>query len=211
MICVGVDWAEEHHDVAVMDDAGVVLGERRVDDTMTGVALIHELVGEHETDPAQVVVGTESVHGLVPQALVAAGYAVYEINPKAASRYRDRHHISGAKSDRADAKMLADAVRTDRHNHRTYAGNSDLSDVVKVLARSHQSLIQERQTQINHLRSTLRQFYPGLLQAFPKVASPSERDSQDAMVLLDRAPTPADAHDLTNRHCAAPGGPQAQR
>ena len=197
MIHLGLDWAEDHHDVALMDDEGAVLGERRVGNSMEGVGLIHELVGEHESDPSQVMVGIESVHGLVPQALIAAGYAVYEINPMASSRYRDRHHLSGAKSDRGDAKMLADVVRTDRHNHRQYADDSDLAQGIKVLARTHQKLIQERQAQVNHLRSSLRDYFPGLLLAFPLFTSPSERGSQDAMALLERAPTPAKGRALT--------------
>jgi len=185
-----------------MDEAGTLLGERHVGDTMSGVAVIYELVGEHEADPAKVIVGTESTHGLVPQALVAAGYIVYEINPLAASRYRDRHHLSGAKSDRGDAKMLADVVRTDRHNHRPYAGTSDLAEVVKVLARAHQELVRDRQTQVNQLRSRLRGYYPGLLLAFSNFASPSERDSQDAMAVLERAPTPAQGRALTTPQIA---------
>jgi transposase len=203
MIFLGLDWSEEHHDVAVLDEAGNVLGELRIADTIDGVASIHELVGRHEGDPSQVVVGTESVHHLVLQALVASGYVVYEINPMAASRYRERHHLSGAKSDRADAKMLADAVRTDRHNHRPHIGDSDLAEGIKVLARTHKTLIQERQTQVNHLRSTLRQYYPAMLLAFPGLAVPSERDSHDAMALLERAPTPAQGRVLTTSQIIA--------
>ena len=127
MICVGRDWAESHHDIVVLAETGEQLAELRVGDTLAGVEQIHAVVAPHIAAPAEVVVGTESVHGLVVQALVAAGYTVYEINPKASSRYRDRHHLSGAKSDRGDAKMLADVVRTDRHNHRPYIGNSDLA------------------------------------------------------------------------------------
>lgn len=197
MIFLGVDWSEEHHDVAVLDDAGVVVGELRAADTMDGVAAIHQLVGGLEPDPGQVIVGTEAVHHLVVRALIASGYVVYEINPMAASRYRDRHHLSGAKSDRGDAKMLADVVRTDRHNHRPHTGDSDLSEAIKVLARTHKTLIQERQTQVNHLRSTLRQYYPAMLLAVPGFAVPSERDSQDAMTLIERAPTPAQGRALT--------------
>ena len=70
------------------------------------------------SDPAEVVVGIETDRGLWVTALVAAGYQLYAINPLAASRYRDRHNVGGAKSDAGDAKMLADLVRTDRHNHR---------------------------------------------------------------------------------------------
>src|ERR1035437_623079 len=197
MIYLGLVWAEDHHDVALLEEAGTVLDERRIGDTMEGVVLIHELVGQHEPNPSKVMVGTESVHGLGPQALVAAVDMVYEINPMASSRYRDRHHLSGAKSDRGDAKMLADAVRTDSHNHRPYVGNSDLAEGIKVLARTHQTLTHDRQDQVNNLRSALRQYYPSLLLAFPGFASPSERDSQDAMALVEKAPTPAQGRALT--------------
>lgn len=197
MIHLGLDWADDHHDIAVMDEAGTVLAEKRVPDTMEGVADIHALVAEHEADPSCVIVGIETTRGLVPQALVAAGYLVYEVNPLAASRYRDRHHLSGAKSDRGDAKMLADVVRTDRHNHRPYLGNTDLSESIKILARTHQELIHQRQTQVNAMRATLRSYYPAILMAFPAFAAPSERDSQDAMALLEVAPTPAQGRALS--------------
>jgi hypothetical protein len=86
---------------------------------------------------------------------------VVAVNPLAASRYRERHTISRAKSDRGDARMLADLVRTDRHNHRQVAGDTPLVEAVKVLARAHQSLIWAQQRHVNALRSALRDFYPG--------------------------------------------------
>src|SRR6202040_2020837 len=91
---------------------------------------------------------------------------VYAINPMASARYRDRHATSGAKSDPGDAKVLADLVRTDRHNHRPVAGDSDLAEAVKVLARAHQSMIWSRRQHANRLRSALREFYPAALAAF---------------------------------------------
>ncbi len=108
MIFVGDDWAEAHHDVYVCDEAGTKLVSRRVPEGIEGIAMLHQLIAVHATDPAEVIVGIETDRGLWVQALVAAGYVVYAINPRAASRYRDRHTLSGAKSDPGDAKMLAD-------------------------------------------------------------------------------------------------------
>ena len=85
--------------------------------------------------------------------LTAAGYQVFAVNPLAAARYRDRHHVSGAKSDASDAKLLADLVRTDRHNHRPIAGDSDQAEAIKVLARAHQNLIWARDP--THQRAAL--------------------------------------------------------
>ena len=115
MIFVGDDWAEAHHDICVIDEAGKKLAKRRVPEGLDGVNQFHALVAAHASDPAEVVVGIETDRGLFVQALIAAGYQVYAINPLAASRYRERHSTSGAKSDPGDALVLAELVRTDRH------------------------------------------------------------------------------------------------
>jgi transposase len=113
-----------------------VLARARVPDGVGGVGRLHGLLAEHAGDPAQVVVGIETDRGLLVGALVAAGYQVDAVNPLQASRYRQRHVTSRAKSDRGDALVLAEVVRTDRHHHRQVAGDSELAEAVKVLARA---------------------------------------------------------------------------
>ena len=198
MIFVGVDWAEAHHDVCVLDDDGAVLGRRRVTDGVAGVAELHELVAEHADEPGSVAVGIELDRGLLVGALVAVGYEVYAVNPLASARYRDRHAVSGAKSDRGDAKMLADLVRTDRHNHRRVAADSDLAEAIKVLARGHQSAIWSRQRHLNSLRSALREYYPAALAAFG-----TDLASGDAVSVLGIAPTPELGRQLSLSRIAA--------
>src|ERR1039458_3838207 len=144
MIFVGGDWAEAHHDVHVQDEDGKRLAGGRLPEGVEGIARFHELVGAHVEDPSEVMIGIETDRGLFVGALVAAGYAVFAVNPMSTSRYRDRHSTSGAKSDPGDAKVLADMVRTDRHNHRVVAADSDEVQAIKVLARAHQSMIWSR-------------------------------------------------------------------
>jgi transposase len=198
VLFVGLDWAETHHDVAVMDEGGQVMTARRVAEGLAGLTALHELLAAHAEDSAEVVVGTETDRGLFVGALVAAGYQVYAVNPLATSRYRDRHTVSGAKSDAGDAKVLADLVRTDRHNHRPVAGDSELAEAVKVLARTHQSLVWTRRRQVNQLRSLLREFYPGALAAFG-----TEVGSRDALAILQMAPTPTLGRQLSRAKLAA--------
>jgi transposase len=186
VIFVGVDWAEDHHDVCVMDEAGEILGKRRIADGVEGVAELHALVGTQTEQPDEVAVGIEIDRGLIVTALLGAGYKVYAINPMAASRYRDRHATSGAKSDPGDAKVLADLVRTDRHNHREVSGDTEAVEGVKIIARAHQNAIWGRQRQVNTLRSSLREYYPGALVAFG-----TDLWSADAVSVLSIAPTPA--------------------
>jgi transposase len=122
-----VDWGERHHDLCLLDQDGSVLATRRITDGLAGAGELHALVAAHAQDPAQVAVGIETDRGLLVGALVAAGYQVYAVNPQAVSHYRSRYGSSRAKSDRGDAKVLADLVRTDRHNHRPVAGDSPLA------------------------------------------------------------------------------------
>ena len=191
MIFVGDDWSETHHDVCLMNEEGTRLVARRLPEGLAGVGMLHEMVAAHTSDPAEVVVGTETDRGLGVGALVGAGYQVYAINPKAVSRYRDRHGLGGAKSDRGDAKVLADLVRTDRHNHRRVAGDSPDAEGIKVLARAHQNLIWARTRHTNGVRNALREYYPAALETFDDLAD------RDTVAVLGRAPTPKAGARLT--------------
>jgi Transposase/Transposase IS116/IS110/IS902 family len=197
MIFVGVDWAEAHHDIAVKDGAGKTLLKRRLPEGVEGVRRFHELVAEHAEEPSEVLIAIETDRGLFVGALVAAGYEVFAINPFSASRYRDRHVTSGAKSDPGDAEVLADLVRTDRHAHRPIAGDTELAEAIKVLARAHQSMIWTRQRGQLSLRSTLREFYPAALDAFDDLAA------GEALAVLERGPTPLQGRALSLSKIAA--------
>jgi hypothetical protein len=197
VIFVGVDWAEAHHDVHVADEEGRRLAKARLPEGVDGIARFHELVGAHAEDPAEVVIGIETDRGLFVTALVAPGYQVYAVNPMSTSRYRDRHSTSGAKSDAGDAQILSDMVRTDRHNHRLIAGDSEGVEAIKVLARAHQTMVWSRGRQTNLLRSTLREFYPAALVAFDDLAC------ADALEVLRIAPTPTLGAGLSRAKIAA--------
>jgi len=192
LIFVGVDWSEEHHDVCVEDEAGAVLARRRVGNTPEGLTQLQAMVAKFATEPGQVVVGIEANQGLLVQALRASGYTIYALNPLAASRYRVRHSPSKAKSDRADAKLIAEIVRTDRHNHRPLPQESQAAEAIQVLARAHKNAIWTRQQLANQLRSALLQFHPGALVAFGE-----DLHAAEALAVLERAPTPAAGRQLS--------------
>ncbi len=173
VLFVGNDWAEDHHDVEVVDEAGQRLARRRLSEGVEGMAGFHALVAEYlpeDGEVSDVVIGIETDGGPWVTALVAAGYQVYAINPMQVARYRERHSTSGAKSDRGDAHVLAELVRLDRAHHRQIAGDSDLVEAMAVLVRGHQNLVWTRQRHTNQLRSMLRQYYPAALDAFDDLA-----------------------------------------
>lgn len=192
---MGDDWAEDHHDIAVIDAEGRLLARRRLEEGIKGIEKLHAVVADHlgeNEEAAQVLVGIETDRGPWVQALLAAGYVVYAINPLQVARYRDRHGTSGAKSDKGDALVLAQIIHTDRAYHRPISGDSPIAEQVKVLTRSHQSLIWARQRQVNTLRSNLREFYPAALAAFG-----TDLAGRDALAVLAAAPGPQAGATLT--------------
>jgi transposase len=207
VLFIGDDWAEDHHDIEIEDEDGVRLVRARLPEGLEGITRLHALVAEHapsawaeltaEQAVGRVVVGIETDRGPWVTALRAAGYLVYAINPMSAARYRERHATSGAKSDAGDAHVLAEIVRLDRDHHRPVAGDSELADAVKLLARAHQNAIWERTRHVLRLRSTLREFFPAALEAFDDLTA------SDTLNLLGRAPSPALAAKLTRGQLAA--------
>jgi transposase len=196
-ITCGIDWAESHHDVAVMDDTGTVLTRRRIDTGVKGFSELMSLLAEHTDDPSGLPVAIETDKNLIVVSLQAAGLTVYPINPRAVARYRERHGQAGKKSDQGDAALLADVLRTDRHHHRPLPAISDEALAVKALARQHQEAIWALHQTVSRLRSLLLEFYPQALQAFPNLKHKA------ALTVLAAAPTPESGLKLANRRVVA--------
>jgi len=202
VLFVGDDWAEDHHDVEIVDDAGRRLAARRFPEGLFGLTGLHALIGEHLPEPgpdseAQVKVAIETDRGPWVAALVAAGYEVFAINPMQVARYRQRHSTSGAKSDAADAHLLAEIVRLDREHHRPIAGDTPQAEAIKLVARAHQTMIWDRSRAVLRLRAALRDFFPAALEVF------DDLDAPDVLELLARAPDPDRAARLSKAKITA--------
>jgi len=193
----GIDWATEHHDVAVIDDDGHVVARGRVSNDAPGFAALLTLLaqaGDSAADP--IPVGIETDRGLWVAALRETGRTIYPINPLAASRYRARYGVSGAKSDATDAVLLANIVRTDPGAHRPLPADTELAQAIRVLARAQQDAVWARQQIGNQIRDLLKDFYPAALTAFADLPE-GRLARRDARTVLAAAPTPAQAAKLT--------------
>ncbi len=192
----GIDWATEHHDVAVIDDNGVVVARGRVSNDAPGFTALLTLLaeaGDSAADP--IPVGIETDRGLWVAALRETGRVIYPINPLTASRYRARYAVSGAKSDATDAVLLANIVRTDPGAHRPLPADTEAAQAVRVLARAQQDAVWARQQIGNQIRDLLKDFYPAAIIAFADLDGGLTR--ADARTILTAAPTPAQAATLT--------------
>jgi transposase len=202
-IFCGIDWAEGHHDIALVDQDGSQLAKLRISDDSAGFHALLELLARHgDSVECQIPVAIETPRGLLVASLRATGRTVYAINPLAAARYRDRGSVSRAKSDAADARVLANILRTDRNAHRPLPADSEAGQAIAVLARAHQDAVWDRQQMVNRLRSHLREYYPAALTAFHGPGKPG-LDSAHARAVLAAAPTPASAARLTRSQLRA--------
>ena len=198
----GIDWADDHHDIALVDHTGSVLLQRRINDDAEGWARLLDAFAEHDdTAESPIPVAIETSQGLLVSCLRATGRPVFAINPLAVARYRDRHSVARRKSDAGDALVLANILRTDMHAHRQLPADSDHARAIAVLARAQQDAVWDRVIAHNRLRSLLHEYYPALLLAFASKRGGLMRP--EARALLAAAPTPNKAARLTHTQLVA--------
>jgi transposase len=201
----GIDWAEGHHDIALVDEDGKLIAKRRINETLDGVAELTAMLaaaGDSEAEPIPVAI--ETPRGLLIAVLRATGRPIYPINPLAVARYRQRTSISGKKSDHVDAMTLANILRTDAHLHRMLPDDSGLARSITVLARAYQDAVWRRTKLVQELRARLREYYPGFLAAFAagRRLSSTQLASSDARAVLAIAPSPAEGLQLSQTKVA---------
>lgn len=209
MYC-GIDWAEDQHDVAIIDEIGQVVSRARVGNDAAGFSRVLAMLAETgETAEEPIPVAIETEHGLLVAALRGTDRRVYAINPLQASRYRSRHQPSGAKSDATDAVLLADILRTDAAAHRPLPADSNLAQAIRVLARAQQDAVWSRQQLGNQVRALLKQFYPAALEAFAELPAGTRAPSWSRPPR--RAPQRGFPAHSCGRCCARPDANGASR
>lgn len=186
-IYVGIDWADDHHDVHVTDDSAKALVSFRISHSYEGMEKLRKQLGKLSDKPDNVLVAIESHHGLLIYALLEAGYIVYPINPKAMDRYRDRYRMSSSKSDPQDAMVLANILRTDLHLYKPLPKETVADVRLRELTRAHKALVQQKVKLVNRLTTQLKSYYPVALHLFSKL------DQDITLAFLEHYPTPEKA------------------
>ena len=198
-LCVGDDWAEDHHDIEVMDKAGQVLARKRLPEGVAGIGQLHELVGRFlpADGDAEVQVGIETGRGPWVAALIAAGYTVFPVNPLQASRYRAGTACPGPRATAATRTCWPMWCAPMRISCARRPVTARQAEAVKVLARTHKTLIWERSAVVLRLRAQLLEYFPAAVAAF------EDLDAPDVLELLGKAPDPARAARLTRAQVSA--------
>jgi transposase len=187
MLLVGIDWAETEHAACLLSEQGQVLRRLRIGHDLAGVERLLATIGELEREPSEVLVAIETAHGLLVSALLEAGFTLYAINPKSVERYRTRTRVSRAKTDPADAELLARILLTDRERHRPLSGSSAEREEIRALARDDERASRDQRRLLNRLRQDLLAVFPQALEAFDDLAAAT------CLAFLARWPSAAEA------------------
>ncbi len=177
---VGLDWADTHHDVEVMDQAGKRVGARRFPHSHEGLNAMKEFVLSIATSPEQLACIVETNHGLLITFLLEAGMPVYPVNPKVANQLRK---AAGAKTDQIDAHLLAKMGRFELAELRRLEPDSPTVAELKTLTRDQDALIQTQTRLVNQLTACLKEYYPAALSLFAKL------QQRSTLVFLQAYPT----------------------
>lgn len=177
----GFDWAKDHHDVVIVDGAGQIVADFRIEHTAEGWQQWRKQVVAFAQGLAACV---ETSQGFVVEQLLQSEATVYPVSPVSAKRYRQRKVPSGNKTDHLDAWSLADALRVDGHGWKALAPEDPLVAELRMLCRDEVTLIAERTALINQLQSALHEYYPAALEAFEQWTLPS------AWAFVEAFPTP---------------------
>src|SRR2546426_11934696 len=199
---VGLDWASQAHAVCVLDAAGQVRWQGRVEHSTEGLAELRRQLARFGP-PASLPVALERPSGLVVDTLLDAGHPVVPIHPNALKASRPRYSAPGGKSDPGDAFILADLLRTDGRRFRPLEPLSDETRALRALVRGRDDLVAARVALANQLRALLDRFWPGAAAIFADIDSPI------ALAFLSRYPTPHSAERLGEKRLARVLGPHA--
>ena len=191
---LGVDWANEFHQVWVSDHQGKKVAEMKVVQNAEGMAGFGRWLHERKAEGIELWAAIEKPHGRIVDFLLDHGVVVYPVNPKALNRVRDRFRMSQSKSDSFDAYVLAEFLRTDHVHLRALEPDSEPTQEFKLLTRDHHRLVRQKTRLLNQLKATLKEYYPRPLEAFPNLGS------KIALDFLEQYPTPQALCALSRRN-----------
>lgn len=201
-LLVGIDWATERHQICLLQADGSTRQECAVEHSFPQLhSFVQRLLGRVDGQAERIAVAIETPRGALVESLVEYGLHVYALNPKQLDRFRDRHSVAGAKDDRLDAYVLADALRTDLPKFRRVTLDDPLVLQIRELARVDDDLRTEFNRLNNRFREQLYRAAAPLLQLSPTADEPWLWDLTERLLKRpERRPTRSQIAQLLRRH-----------
>lgn len=193
---VGIDWAAESHAVCVMDQVGKVVARFTISHSADGIATLVRRLAKYAA-AEDIPIAIERPNGRLVDLLLEAGHPIVPVSPNAIKTWREGEVLSGAKSDAADAEVIAEYLRLRQHRLRVAAPYSDATIAVRTVVRTRTDLVEQRVAATNQLSALLDTHWPGAKAIFADLESPI------SLAFLTRYPTPASAQHLGEKRLAS--------
>jgi len=178
---IGVDIGKDFHWALAIDETGLELLSRRVENEQPDV---ERLIAEAEALERELVWGVDMSHGpvvLLVALLLAADQKVVFVPGLMVNRCRGAF-VGPNKTDALDARVIAENVRI-RNGLSTFGARDDSLVVMRMLVERRKDLVADRTRAITRLRSVLITVFPGLERAL-------KIKTKGALVLLTHYQTP---------------------
>lgn len=173
MICVGIDWADQHHDIECRQEGTEASDSFRIANNPEGFDEFVHRVDQLRTTPEETVcVGIESTEGLLVQRCLSEGHRVYLLNPKVVAEYRNQYRPSRAKSDSLDAHVLMEMIHDHRDRFDPVYPDSELGRECRLLAQDYRKMVQDKTRLVNQITASLKRYFPEALDLFSSVDQP---------------------------------------
>ncbi len=186
---VGIDWANQHHDICIMHNDGSVFKEFRISNDSDGFTHFDAQLKPFLKE--QILICIETNHGLLFEHLIQFNFRLFPINPGALVDYRKTDNLAKNKNDKLDARLLADYIRKDRHRLREHMMNSESTQIIKLLTEDRKRLLKEKVRMELQLIDTLKLYFPAALKLF------SDITNKISLAFLSQYPTPEKTKKLT--------------
>jgi transposase len=173
MIYVGIDWADQHHDITCCREGDDSSTSVRIGNDPEGFDELVKQIEDLRSDSGETVcVGIESTEGLLVQRCLSEGYRVYLLNPKVVAEYRNQHRPSRTKSDSLDAQVLMEMIRDHRDRFDPVYPDSELGRECRLLAQDYRKMVQQKTRLVNQITASLKRYFPEALEVFSSVDQP---------------------------------------
>lgn len=157
---VGIDWADQKHDVCLMEREGERHELCELPHTPEAIdAWARDLEDRFGGQP--VAVCLEQSRGPLMYALMKYSFLLlFPVNPKQLARFREALGPSGAKDDPRDAWLLAELLRHHHARLRRWTSDDEPTRRIQLLAESRRQLVDDRTRLGNRLTALLKEYFP---------------------------------------------------
>lgn len=184
-VYIGIDWSEKKHDVCFVNGGGEVIQTLQIPHTPQGFVQFDPARQQMGASPTECRVGIETSHSMLIDFLLEQGYGpIYVLPPNTVKSSQGRYRQSGAKSDRQDARLIADMVRMDGEQYHAWVPDSALTRQIRARISLVDYLTHQIWQMGNRLRAALLRYYPVALEVF------SDLDSPITLAWIQQYPTP---------------------